>query len=107
MRNEMNRHSTSIGRSCNTFTTQRDVIHAHGHTGSQKNSRSAIRFGLLLWQDARVKFIAAIAMTDPSFIVPMARAAEDAGYDVIAVPDSIAYPLESDSTYPYTPDGSR
>jgi probable F420-dependent oxidoreductase len=54
-----------------------------------------------------VKFIAAIAMTDPSFIVPMARAAEDAGYDVIAVPDSIAYPRESESTYPYTPDGSR
>ena len=54
-----------------------------------------------------MKFIAAIAMTDPTFIVPMAQAAEDAGYDVIAVPDSIAYPLESDSTYPYTPDGSR
>lgn len=54
-----------------------------------------------------MKFIAAIAMTDPSFIVPMARVAEDAGYDVIAVPDSIAYPRESDSTYPYTPDGSR
>jgi probable F420-dependent oxidoreductase len=46
-------------------------------------------------------------MTDPTFIVPMARAAEDAGYDVIAVPDSIAYPQESDSTYPYTRDGSR
>jgi probable F420-dependent oxidoreductase len=54
-----------------------------------------------------VRFIAAIAMTDPTFIAPMARAAEDAGYDVIAVPDSIAYPRESDSTYPYTPDGSR
>ncbi|MEY2433035.1 MAG: hypothetical protein QOC92_2760, partial [Acidimicrobiaceae bacterium] len=54
-----------------------------------------------------MKFIAAIAMTDPGFIVPMAQAAEDAGYDVIAVPDSIAYPRESDSTYPYTPDGSR
>jgi probable F420-dependent oxidoreductase len=46
-------------------------------------------------------------MTNPSFIVPMAQAAEDAGYDVIAVPDSIAYPRVSDSTYPYTPDGSR
>jgi probable F420-dependent oxidoreductase len=54
-----------------------------------------------------VQFIAAIAMTDPTFIVPMARAAEDAGYDVIAVPDSIAYPRHSESTYPYTPDGSR
>jgi probable F420-dependent oxidoreductase len=54
-----------------------------------------------------MKFIAAIAMTDPTFIVPMAQAAEDAGFDVIAVPDSIAYPRESESTYPYTPDGSR
>ncbi|MEY2424212.1 MAG: hypothetical protein QOI95_4279 [Acidimicrobiaceae bacterium] len=54
-----------------------------------------------------MKFIAAIAMTDPTFIVPMARAAEDAGFDVVAVPDSVAYPRESDSTYPYTPDGSR
>jgi probable F420-dependent oxidoreductase len=54
-----------------------------------------------------VKFVAAIAMTDPSFVVPMATAAEACGYDAIAVPDSIAYPRESDSTYPYTPDGSR
>lgn len=54
-----------------------------------------------------MKFFATVAMTDPAFIVPMAQAAEDAGYDVIAVPDSIAYPRTSDSTYPYTPDGSR
>lgn len=54
-----------------------------------------------------MKFFAAIAMTDPAFIAPMARTAEDAGYDVIAVPDSIAYPRESDSTYPYSPDGTR
>src|SRR5881227_370939 len=38
----MNFQSTSIGCSAHTFTTQRDVIHAHGHTGSQKNSRSAM-----------------------------------------------------------------
>ncbi len=38
----MNFQSTSIGRSSVTFTTQRDVSHAHGHTGSQKNSRSAM-----------------------------------------------------------------
>jgi hypothetical protein len=41
MRSEMNRQSTCIGRSASTFTTQRDVIQAQGHTGSQKNSRSA------------------------------------------------------------------
>ena len=46
-------------------------------------------------------------MIDPSFYLPLAQAAEDAGYDSITVPDSVAYPQESDSTYPYTPDGSR
>jgi probable F420-dependent oxidoreductase len=54
-----------------------------------------------------MEFIAAIALTNPDYFVPMAQAAEDAGYDVVAVPDSIAYPRESDSTYPYTPDGRR
>src|SRR5687767_10163109 len=42
MRSEMKRQSTSIGCSSITLTTQRDVIHAQGHTGSQKNSRSAM-----------------------------------------------------------------
>jgi hypothetical protein len=53
MRNEMKRQSTSIGRSSNTFTTQRDVIHAHGHTGSQKNSRSATTAFYRAWHHAR------------------------------------------------------
>ena len=46
-------------------------------------------------------------MTDPTFYVPLARAAEDAGYHAMTIADSIAYPYESDSKYPYTPDGSR
>lgn len=46
-------------------------------------------------------------MTDPSYYVPLAKAAEAAGYHAMTVPDSIAYPFESDSTYPYTPDGNR
>jgi probable F420-dependent oxidoreductase len=54
-----------------------------------------------------VRFTASVAMVDPSFYVPLARAAEEAGYDGISVPDSICYPRESDSRYPYTPDGSR
>src|SRR5688572_2367211 len=37
----MNRQSTSMPVSRTTSCTQRDVIHAHGHTGSQKKSRSA------------------------------------------------------------------
>ena len=47
------------------------------------------------------------AMIDPRFIAPLAVAAEEAGYASFAVPDSICYPEESDSTYPYTPDGRR
>ena len=46
-------------------------------------------------------------MTDSSYYLPLARAAEEAGYSSITVADSLAYPKESDSVYPYTPDGSR
>ena len=46
-------------------------------------------------------------MTDPSFYGPLARAAEDAGYDSMVVPDSICYPRDSASVYPFNPDGSR
>jgi probable F420-dependent oxidoreductase len=46
-------------------------------------------------------------MTDPTFYAPLARAAEEAGFDSFTVPDSIAYPRDSDSKYPFTPDGSR
>jgi probable F420-dependent oxidoreductase len=54
-----------------------------------------------------MRFTYAEAMTDPTFYVPLAQAAEAAGYTSMTVPDSIAYPYESDSKYPYTPDGSR
>jgi probable F420-dependent oxidoreductase len=54
-----------------------------------------------------VRFSYAESMIDPSFYLPLARAAEDAGYDSMVVPDSICYPAEADSTYPFNPDGSR
>jgi probable F420-dependent oxidoreductase len=54
-----------------------------------------------------MRFTTPIAMIDPSFYIPVARAAEDAGFDSIAVPDSIAYPRESSSKYPYNADGTR
>jgi probable F420-dependent oxidoreductase len=54
-----------------------------------------------------VRFSYAESMTDPMYYGPLARAAEDAGYDTFVVPDSIAYPFESDTTYPFNPDGSR
>ncbi|WP_374158936.1 LLM class flavin-dependent oxidoreductase [Mycobacterium sp. G7A2] len=54
-----------------------------------------------------MRFTYAEAMTDPTFYIPLAKAAEAAGYHAMTIPDSVAYPFESDSTYPYTPDGSR
>ena len=54
-----------------------------------------------------MKFTTPIAMIDPSFYLPVAQAAEEHGFDSIAVPDSIAYPRESSSKYPYNPDGTR
>jgi probable F420-dependent oxidoreductase len=54
-----------------------------------------------------VRFSYAESMIDPSFYPPLARAAEEAGYHSMVVPDSICYPLRADSTYPFNPDGTR
>jgi probable F420-dependent oxidoreductase len=54
-----------------------------------------------------MRFSYAESMTDPSFYAPLARAAEEAGYHSMVIPDSICYPMHADSTYPYNPDGSR
>ncbi|GAC00935.1 hypothetical protein GONAM_20_00780 [Gordonia namibiensis NBRC 108229] len=54
-----------------------------------------------------MRFTFAEAMTDPSYYAPLAQAAEKAGYAGFTIPDSLAYPEESDAKYPYTPDGNR
>jgi len=54
-----------------------------------------------------MRFTYAEAMTDPSYYLPLARAAEAAGFASITVADSLVYPRESDSVYPYTADGGR
>ena len=54
-----------------------------------------------------MRFSYAESMIDPSFYVPLAQAAEAAGYDSMVIPDSICYPQHATSTYPYSPDGTR
>ncbi|OBK23855.1 LLM class F420-dependent oxidoreductase [Mycobacterium asiaticum] len=54
-----------------------------------------------------MRFSYAESLTDPAFYIPLAKAAEAAGYHSMTIADSLAYPFESDSKYPYTPDGSR
>ncbi len=54
-----------------------------------------------------MRFCYAESMTDPSFYAPLARAAEEAGFASMMVPDSICYPEHADSRYPFNPDGTR
>ncbi len=53
-----------------------------------------------------MRFTYAEAMTDFRYYIPLAKAAEAAGYHAMTIADSIAYPFESDSKYPYTPDAA-
>lgn len=54
-----------------------------------------------------MRFTYAEAMTRAEYYLPLAQAAEAAGYDSMTVADSLIYPKESDATYPYTDDGNR
>jgi probable F420-dependent oxidoreductase len=47
------------------------------------------------------------SMTNPEYLTPLAIAAEESGFDSFLIPDSLIYPQESSTAYPYTPDGSR
>ncbi len=54
-----------------------------------------------------MQFSLALPMLPPEHFLPLARAAEDAGYGSIAVPESVFFPEEVSAGYPYTADGGR
>ena len=54
-----------------------------------------------------MRFSYAESMCDPHQLIPLAQAAEDAGYTSFTVPDSICFPKESQTKYPYNQDGNR
>jgi probable F420-dependent oxidoreductase len=54
-----------------------------------------------------MRFTYAEAMTRVDYYAPLAQAAEAAGYTSMTIADSLVYPEESDSTYPYTDTGDR
>jgi len=54
-----------------------------------------------------MRFSYQIGMSEADHYVPLAQAAEAAGYDGLTIPDSICYPQEASSKYPYNKDGSR
>ncbi|MCX6399061.1 MAG: TIGR03619 family F420-dependent LLM class oxidoreductase [Propionibacteriales bacterium] len=54
-----------------------------------------------------MRFTYAEGMTQAKFYAPLAQAVEATGYTSMSVADSLIYPQESDSKYPYTDTGDR
>ena len=54
-----------------------------------------------------MRFSYQVGMCEPEHYLPLARAAEKAGFHGITVADSICYPEVASSKYPYNKDGSR
>ena len=54
-----------------------------------------------------MRWTVAFPMFPADHLVPMARAAEAAGFDTITVPDSVFFPEKVTADYPYSADGGR
>ena len=54
-----------------------------------------------------MKWTVAFPMFPAEHLLPMARAAEESGFDTITVPDSVFYPEAVTAEYPYSGDGGR
>lgn len=54
-----------------------------------------------------MRFAYHATMCNPEYYLPLAVAAEEAGFDTFTLPDSICYPEKSDSKYPYNGSGDR
>jgi len=54
-----------------------------------------------------MRFAYAESMCEPILYPLLAQAAEECGFHSFLIPDSICYPQESDTKYPYTDDGDR
>ena len=53
-----------------------------------------------------MQFVIPTAFSPPDHLLAMARAAEEHGWDAVAISDHVAHPERIDSPYPYTADGS-
>src|SRR3954471_4931572 len=54
-----------------------------------------------------MRFSVALAMCDPEHYLPVARAADEAGWHAVAVPDSPFFPEPNSASYHYSADGGR
>lgn len=53
-----------------------------------------------------MQFVIPTAFSPPDHLLAMARAAEEHGWDAVAISDHVAHPERIESPYPYTADGS-
>lgn len=53
-----------------------------------------------------VKFICSLAFTPPEELLPLARAADAAGFDAVSVSDHVVHPRAIATPYPYSRDGT-
>jgi probable F420-dependent oxidoreductase len=54
-----------------------------------------------------MRWTVAFPMFPADHLLPMARRAEEAGFDTITVPDSVFFPEQVSASYPYSGDGAR
>ncbi len=54
-----------------------------------------------------MRFTVSLPFTPADHLLPIARAAEAAGWDAVSVPDSVFFPEHVSAGYPYTADGQR
>jgi probable F420-dependent oxidoreductase len=54
-----------------------------------------------------MKWTVALPMFPADHLLPVARRAEEVGFDTITVPDSVFFPESVSASYPYSGDGSR
>lgn len=54
-----------------------------------------------------MRWTVAFPMFPADHLLPMARAAEECGFDTITVPDSVFFPEQVSAEYPYSADGGR
>jgi probable F420-dependent oxidoreductase len=54
-----------------------------------------------------MKFTLSLAMCPPAHLLPLAKAAEESGWDGVALPDSVFFPENVSADYPYSEGGQR
>jgi alkanesulfonate monooxygenase SsuD/methylene tetrahydromethanopterin reductase-like flavin-dependent oxidoreductase (luciferase family) len=52
-----------------------------------------------------MRFLCSLAFTEPLDMIPLARHADEVGFDMLALSDHLVFPESLASSYPYSPDG--